>query len=80
MKRLPYAIISFICFIIFCITPEISRTNFDLAQFLYISFSIIFTFATISRLHNRGKSGWNFLWMLIPIVFPVYTTYNCIKK
>lgn len=35
---------------------------------------------TAYRCKYRGKSGWNCLWLLVPVISFIYPIYNCIKK
>jgi uncharacterized membrane protein YhaH (DUF805 family) len=33
--------------------------------------------AAARRFHDRGKSGWNALWQLLPIIGSIYILYAC---
>lgn len=42
---------------------------FDVLAFI-LSLSVLF--CGVRRLHDVGKSGWNILWILLPLVGPIY--------
>ena len=48
-------------------------TSIGILQTAYNLVPLIPSFSvTIRRLHDINKSGWNLLWMLIPLLGPVY--------
>jgi uncharacterized membrane protein YhaH (DUF805 family) len=52
------------------------ETLFGIVSGLFSLFNVIPSFAvTFRRLHDAGKSAWNLLWMLLPILGQFYVLY-----
>ena len=74
-------IISFIFILIDTQVLGTSMSETGLIGGIYALISIIPSLSvTIRRLHDVNKSGWNLLWIFLPIIGAIYLIYLEIKK
>lgn len=57
--------------------PSIASFLSIFLNILFIPFGILYTIATIKRFHDRGKSGWWTLVLLVPVIGSIWTFVEC---